>query len=101
MEGGCSVHEELGCLRVPWVTKDKVFVPDWSSESLWTINKTLVLWSRSSSTSKIKVQNDMLKQVISSIPSSFKFYDLMHSHILCVMLEYTKNIRRTDLWIDF
>lgn len=93
------MHEELGCLQAPWVTKDKAFVPDLSSESLWTTNKTLALLGLIFSTSKIKVQNDMLYQVISNILSSFKFYNLMHSHILYVMLECTKNIKGTDLCI--
>lgn len=66
MGRGCSVHEELGCLQAPWVTKDNSFVPDLSSESLWTTNKTLALLGLIFSTSKIKVHNDMLKQVISS-----------------------------------
>lgn len=60
------MHEELGCLQAPWVTKDNSFVPDLSSESLWTTNKTLALLGLIFSTSKIKVHNDMLKQVISS-----------------------------------
>lgn len=50
----------------------KALMPDLSSESLWTINTTLALLGLIFSTSKIKVQNDVLKQVSSSNPSSFK-----------------------------
>lgn len=95
-KSGAEWQDSLAQYMKSWVVckHHKVFMPDLSSESLWTVTKMLALLGLIFSTSKIKVQNDMLKQVISNM-----FRDsTMHSHTLYVILVHTKNIKGTDLW---